>query len=62
MFQVEIGDVNEAPIGIGIYGGGLLKENSVTGTVIGDLNTRDQEKNQIYTYSIKAIYPGLVPM
>ncbi|XP_061173276.1 protocadherin Fat 4-like [Saccostrea echinata] len=58
-FKIEIGDVNEAPMGIGIYGGGLLKENSDEGTVIGDLNTRDQEKNQIYTYTIKSIYPGL---
>lgn len=57
-FQIEIEDVNEAPIGIGIYGGGILKENSAEGTIIGDINTRDQEKNQIYTYTLDAIYPG----
>lgn len=57
-FQIEIEDVNEAPIGIGIYGGGLLKENSAEGTIIGDINTRDQEKNQIYTDTLDAIYPG----
>ncbi|XP_062574138.1 protocadherin Fat 4-like [Saccostrea cucullata] len=58
-YKIEIGDVNEAPMGIGIYGGGLLNENSDEGTVIGDLNTRDHERNQIYTYTIKSIYPGL---
>lgn len=35
-----------------------MKENSAEGTIIGDINTRDQEKNQIYTYTLDAIYPG----
>lgn len=40
-FQIEIEDVNEVFIGIGIYGGGILKENSVEGIIIGDINIRD---------------------
>lgn len=39
--QIEIEDVNEVFIGIGIYGGGILKENSVDGIIIGDINIRD---------------------
>lgn len=39
--QIEIEDVNEVFIGIGIYGGGILKENSVEGIIIGDINIRD---------------------
>ncbi|VDH93394.1 protocadherin Fat 4 [Mytilus galloprovincialis] len=58
-FKIQVADVNEKPIKIRVYGGGYLHENSQTGTVIGDLNTEDHEKDQTYSYSLLAVAKGL---
>ncbi|KAL3873180.1 hypothetical protein ACJMK2_036328 [Sinanodonta woodiana] len=49
---VKVDDVNEAPNGVGIYGGGFVAENSPEGTVIGDLFTDDSENYQTYQYTL----------
>ncbi|KAK3580860.1 hypothetical protein CHS0354_032921 [Potamilus streckersoni] len=54
---VKVDDVNEAPNGVGIYGGGIVEENSPEGTVIGDLFTDDSENYQTYQYTLwNAVY------
>ncbi|KAK7488419.1 hypothetical protein BaRGS_00020393, partial [Batillaria attramentaria] len=58
---VEVVDVNEPPTDIGIYGGGVVAENSVPGTLIGDLNTMDPEPYQTYVYTIRQVARGLDP-
>lgn len=58
LFQIEVSNINEAPIKIGVYGGGYLPENSDPGTIIGDLNTKDHEKDQTYQYELLSIAKG----
>ncbi|XP_052104048.1 protocadherin Fat 4-like isoform X4 [Mytilus californianus] len=58
-FKIQVSDVNETPIKVRVYGGGYIQENSQNGTVIGDLNTEDHEKDQTYSYSLLAVAKGL---
>ncbi|XP_060077517.1 protocadherin Fat 4-like [Ylistrum balloti] len=58
-FVIEVGDINEAPYKINIYGGGLILENSEPGTEIGDLNSEDPDEDQTYSYTIISVSSGL---
>ncbi|XP_041351068.1 protocadherin Fat 4-like [Gigantopelta aegis] len=57
-FTINVIDVNEAPTHIGLYTSSV-PENSPPGTVIGDLNTVDSEKDQTYIYTLMAVAKGV---
>ncbi|KAL5009032.1 hypothetical protein ScPMuIL_014613 [Solemya velum] len=59
-FTITVLDENEPPYHIGIYGGSKVAENSPVGTIIGDLNTQDFEKDQTYNYTILNVVSGFL--
>jgi Ca2+-binding RTX toxin-like protein len=52
LFSIAVTNVNEAPIGLTLVSGGTIAENSINGTIVGQLGGTDPDAGATLSYSL----------